>query len=478
MKMCTTGPKAKAYSPVTSDIVGSLQEIVGESGVLTDPHEVEGYSHDETSGLLAHPEIVLKPSSTQQVSQVLALAQKERVPVTPRGGGTGLSGGSVPLVGGIVLSLERMNRIREIDESNVMVVVEPGVITRTLHEEVERKGLFYPPDPASLDSCTIGGNLAVCAGGARAVKYGVTKDYVCGIEAVLPSGQIITLGGKLVKNVAGYDLMSLLVGSEGTLAIITQVTLRLLPLPRYRVDLLAPFDTLAASAQAASEIISKKVLPTAIEIMDHHCLSLAGQHLCKEIPFGKAAAHLLIGLDGNNREAIRRDYDMIADICLDTGAEDVLVAEDRRDQDRIWEARRCLHDAVERISPITHDLDLVVPRSRIATLLSTVYHHTTRYDLRAIAFGHAGDGNVHVLILKENLSEDEWQKRLAPLLDDLYATAVELGGSISGEHGVGCIKKRRLSLVCSVETIELMQKIKLAFDPNLILNPGKIFDMP
>ncbi len=397
------------YQKVNTGILRQLEGIVGPENVFLDAERMEPYTHDETVGLQAEPEVVVRATSAQQVSEVFKLANSERVPVTPRGAGYGLSGGAVAVEGGIVLSLEKMNRVLEIDHANLMVTVEPGLITGDLHRAVEDEGLFYPPDPASLDSCTIGGNIAEGAGGPRAVKYGITKDYVCGLEVVLPSGEIVQMGGKLVKDVTGYSLMQLLVGSEGTLAVVTKIILRLLPLPAYQVDLFVPFDDFQTAADAVSGMISRRIVPTAIEFMERDIVQACQRFLDKELPFADAQAQLLIKLDGNNKAALDENMETVADLCLDAGAQDVLVAADRPTSDRLWEARRAIIDALNFESPVNHMEDVVVPRAQIPALLRGVHELAERLDVRILSFGHAGDGNVHITALKDDLDDDAWE---------------------------------------------------------------------
>jgi glycolate oxidase len=463
------------YEPVTPEIVEALRAIAGSNDVLVDPERLEPYSHDETVGLRAMPEVVVRVTSTEQVSEVFKLAQRARVPVTPRGAGYGLSGGAVPLKGGIVLSLEKMNRIVEIDPHNLMVTVEPGVITGDLHRAVEAEGLFYPPDPASLDSCSIGGNVAEGAGGPRAVRYGTTRDYVCGLEAVLPSGQVITSGGKLVKNVTGYSLIHLLIGSEGTLAVVTKIVLRLLPLPRVQVDLLVPFDDFQAAADTVSAIVGQRILPTAIEFMEQDSVLAVERLLKKEVPYDDAAAHLLIQLDGNSQAAVDADFELVGDLCLDHGARDVLVAKDRPTRERLWEARRMIIDALNHESPVNHMEDVVVPRAEIHRLLKGIKGIAQQQGVRIVSFGHAGDGNVHVNVLKDDLPDGEWAALVPAVTEEIYHLALSLGGTLTGEHGIGATRRRYLPLALDGAQIELMRQIRAAFDPNHILNPGKIF---
>ncbi len=452
-----------------------LRGIVGGENVLVGEEALEPYTHDETVGLRANPEVVAKVTNAQQVSEVLKLAQRERIPVTPRGAGYGLSGGAVPVLGGIVLSTEKMNRILEIDARNLMVTVEPGVITGDIHRAVEAEGLFYPPDPASLDSCSIGGNIAEGAGGPRAVKYGTTKDYVCGLEAVLPSGEIISSGGKLVKNATGYSLIQLLIGSEGTLAVVTKIILRLLPLPKVQVDLLVPFDDFQAAADTVSDIIAHRILPTAIEFMERDSILAVERLLETTVPYDDAAAHLLIQLDGNTQQAVDADMEVVGDLCLEHGAREVLVAKDRPTRDRLWEARRMIIDSLNHESPVNHMEDVVVPRAEIHNLLQGIKRIAGRHGVRIISFGHAGDGNVHVNVLKDDLPDGQWEALVPAVTEEIYRLALSLGGTITGEHGIGATRRRYLPLALDDTQIGLMRGVRDLFDPNQILNPGKIF---
>jgi len=463
------------YNPVTPAAVESLCRIAGRASVLFDAEAIDRYSHDETVGLYHSPEVIVQASSTAQVSEVLRLAQRERIPVTPRGAGYGLSGGAVPLHGGIVLTTEKMNRILEIDRQNLMVVTQPGVITGDLHRAVEAEGLFYPPDPASLDSCTIGGNVASGAGGPRAVKYGTTRDYICGLEVVLPSGDSIRTGGKLVKNATGYSLTHLIAGSEGTLAVVTEITLRLVPLPPIQVDLLVPFDDFQAAADTVSDLISHRILPTCMEFMERDSILAAERLLKKTVPYDEAAAHLLFQLDGTCPEAVDAEMETVAGVCLQHGARDALVAKDRPTRDRLWEARRKILDAINNESPINHKEDVVVPRARIHLLLKGLREMALHHGVRIISFGHAGDGNVHVNVLRDGLSEEVWQQLVPVVTQEIFQLALSLGGTLTGEHGIGVTRRAYLPLALDVAQIDLMRHVRDAFDPNHILNPGKIF---
>jgi len=464
------------YKKIDNETLQQLSEILGDGYLLTPEDDLDAYAHDEVAEIWHLPEAVARVRSTEQVSQILKLAQEKRFPVTPRGAGQGLSGGAVPVFGGLVLSLEKMDRILEIDEENLMVSVEPGVITGNLHREVEAAGLFYPPDPASLDSCSIGGNIAENAGGPRAIKYGVTKDYVNGLQAVLPSGEIMELGAKVMKNVTGYNLIQLLTGSEGTLAVVTRILLRLLPQPEQRVDLLVPFDEFQAAGKSVSDIIKARIVPVALEFMERDSLLAVERLTEKEVPFREATAHLLITLDGNDKNQIDRDYERIGEICLENGAVDVLVADNPQMRDRLWGARKLIIEALQNLSPqhIMDTQDIVVPRTQLPELLPRIKEIGDRYQLPIINFGHAGDGNVHVNIIKD-VDEQLWQDQAPKAAAEIYRLAVSLGGMVTGEHGIGLTRRPFLSLGVDQAQIRMMRGIKENFDPNGILNPGKIF---
>jgi len=459
------------------DTIRRLEDIVGESHVLTTEDLLEKYSRDETIGLQAWPDVAVRVGSADEVSQVLRLAQEHAIPVTPRGLGTSLSGGAIPVRGGIVLSMERMDRLLEVDQDNLMAVVEPGLVTGELHRFVEEQGCFYPPDPASKDSCSIGGNVAEGSGGPRAVRYGTTKDYVCGVEAVLPGGEIMRTGGKVVKDVTGYNLTQLLTGSEGTLAVITRIILRLIPKPKIKIDLLAPFDDLSAAAKAVSAIIQRKIVPTAIEFMDNPAIRLAERYLKKKVVFDDAAAHLLIELDGNRKEEFQHALDVVGEITASFGASDLLVAEEPAAQNRLWEARRCIFEGANRIGGVYETMDVVAPRCCVADLVKKVEAIAEEFRLDPLCVGHAGDGNVHVLYFKrEDMENEEWARILPKASRSLYKAAIAMGGKITAEHGIGLTRKRYLSLDYTETQIHLLRGIKKSFDPKGILNPGKIFD--
>jgi glycolate oxidase len=465
------------YRPVDESIVRRLTEIAGPKAVFSDEDTLNIYSKDETIGLSHRPEIVVKPATPNEVLEIMRLANLENIPLTPRGKGTGLSGGAIPIYGGIVLSCERMEKILDIDHDNLMVVTEPGIITGELQKAVEAEGLFYPPDPASLASCSIGGNVAEGAGGSRAVKYGTTKDYVNGLEVVLPSGEMISTGGKVVKDVTGYNLTQLITGSEGTMAVVTRIILRLIPLPELRRDLLVPFPSIDQAAQTVSEIIRTRIVPTAIEFMERKSFELAESFTKRKLAFREAAAHLLITLDGNQQEGLEEDQSRVGEICEKNGALDILIANSTTARDRMWEGRKCLFEAANHFGSMYKSLDVVVPRSLIPTLIRKINEVSERYRIKAMSFGHAGDGNVHVLLFKGELTDEEWERRIDRLQRDLYKETIDLGGKITAEHGIGLLRKPFLSMNLDPCQIELLKGLKKAFDPKNILNPGKIFDL-
>lgn len=450
-----------------------MKGLLGEKITLV-PEALERYSRDETSHLEAKPEAVVLAESADDVSRLLGYCTRHGIPVTPRGLGTGVSGGALPVKGGIVLSLERMNRIVEIDNENRMAVVQPGVITGELHKAVEKQGLFYPPDPASLDSCSIGGNVLEGAGGPRAVKYGTTKDYVTGLEVVIPTGDVLRLGGKLRKNVTGYNLIGLVIASEGTLGVVTEVTLRLLPLPKVRTDLLVPFESYGKAARTIKEILKTGITPAVMEFMERRALEIVEEYLDSKLPLPGAGAYLVIGLDGADKESVEREYERVGEICLEEDALDVFVAETSDMKQRLWKARRSLHDALHHLSPEMEREDVVVPVARIEDLLEGVEAVRKTARVEIVAFGHAGDGNVHVNILRGTLDEATWQSEKKRVLEELFRLVIALGGTLSGEHGIGVVKKEYMPWVTSGAERELYKRLKQAFDPAGILNPGKI----
>ncbi|HVR44993.1 MAG TPA: FAD-linked oxidase C-terminal domain-containing protein, partial [Thermoanaerobaculia bacterium] len=461
------------YGRVTPEVVAELKEAVGEDSVVTDPDALRPFASDYTEDLVFMPDVAVLPRTTDEVQRMVRIADRHRIPLTPRAGGTGLSGGALPVLGGILFSCHRMNRILEIDRENLVGVVEPGVITQVFQEEVEKVGLFYPPDPASRGSCTLGGNVAENAGGPRAVKYGVTKDYVLGIEAVLPDGTLIKAGGKLYKDVTGYNLTQLLVGSEGTLAILTKLWMRLIPWPPHRKVLLAPFGSFEAAAKAVVNVFTKGVQPSACELMERDAVECAVRQLGKEWPHAEAAAHLLLEVDGHSMERVDEEAMLIGEACMEAGADDVLLADDERRMREIWSLRRSIGEAVRSVG-IYKEEDTVVPRSRIPELIAGVKEIAARYGLTTICYGHAGDGNIHCNIIK-TVDDETWNGVLPSAIREIFEHTAALGGQVSGEHGIGWVQREFLPITRGAAEIALMRKIKDQFDPRGILNPGKIF---
>ncbi len=456
------------------EIAEKLSHILGAGKVIIDREILETYSRDETSDLAAMPDILVRAGSVDDVSAALKACNDLGVPVIPRGAGTGVTGGAVPVRGGVILSMEKMNRIIEIDRENMVAVVEPGAVTRTVQEAALAEGLMYPPDPASLESCSIGGNVAENAGGPHAVKYGVTKDYILGMEIVLADGSVLVTGGKTVKNVTGYNLTGILVGSEGTLAVITKIFLRLIPAPLHTIDLLIPFPSLEEAVEAVYAILVNRIVPCAIEFMERDAIMLVGKFLDRDIHFPDAGAHLLIQINGNSEQALLDDAATIAAV-VSVDDEKIIIAQSQLQRERLWKARRSIREAIRAESPVFLAEDCVVPRSKIPEFLKELKSHFESRSLRSIMFGHAGDGNVHIDVLKGDLDYDRWKKMLPELKREIYKRAIRLGGTITGEHGVGYIRKNYLELALSRAEIELLKRIKKAFDPKGILNPDKIF---
>jgi glycolate oxidase len=462
------------YKKVDRQITDKLRAVVGAENIVTDPEALENYSHDETPLYSAMPEVVVKPTSTEQVAAVVRIAYESCIPITPRGGGTCLSAGAVPVHGGIVLSLEKMTRIIEIDKDNMMVVLETGIINEHLGKALAEHGLFFPPDPVSLDSCTIGGNIAECAGGPRAMKYGVTGNYITGMVAVLPDGSVLKMGGKLLKNVTGYDLMSLIVGSEGTLAIVTEATIRILPLPKVVVALLIPFVSVEDATNFAVDVLQTDIMPTTIEFMDGDVVRMVSKYLGREIPYMAANAHTIVEIDGSEENTVQAIYNRIGDIALKHGALDVLVGGGTRDKEKIWEPRKKIGDTLKTLTTNVAREDLVVPKKQIPRLIGMLKKCANKYDATVYAFGHLGDGNIHadVSIGKTkqlNAAEIDKMRR------EIYEITISLGGTITAEHGIGLSKIPYIGMALDERQIELMRKIKAVFDPKNIMNPGKMF---
>jgi glycolate oxidase len=463
------------YGRVDDALIAALEGALGAEHVLTDPDTLGRHSRDETEDLVYPPEVVARPRTAQEVSALLRIAGERRVPVTPAGGRTGLSGGALCLEGGVALSLDRMQTIRAIDEESFFCVTEPGVVTETLQDAVEARGLFYPPDPASRGSCTIGGNIAENAGGPRAVKYGVTEDWVRGLEVVLPTGEILRTGGKLLKDVTGYNLTKLIVGSEGTLAVVTEATLRLMVLPKHFRTALVPFPTLDAAARTVPAVFRAGLSPCAIEFMERAAVDAADAQLGTHTARGGAEAFLLVELDGNDEASLDAELMRLGELCLEHGAEDVWLAEGPAKRRELWRVRRAMGEAVKQLSTYREE-DTVVPRARLPEAIRGVREITARHGVRAICYGHAGDGNIHVNVLRGDMEPARWRERSPVISRDIFRFIIGLGGTISGEHGIGCVQRANLPLAVPPAGIALYQRLKQAFDPRGILNPGKIFE--
>ena len=457
---------------IPSELIAELERRLAPDEWTTEMEQREIHGRDETEDLRFLPDLVVRPRSLDGVVRTLELAHQFRVPVTPRGGGTGLSGGALPVHGGIVLSTDRLNRIRKIDRQDMVAVVEPGVITQTLQEEVESLGLYYPPDPASRGSCTIGGNLAENAGGPHAVKYGVTADYVMGLRAVLADGTLVNCGGACRKDVAGYDLTHLFVGSEGTLAVIVEATLRLIPKPSRRELFLAPFPTLRAGLDGVLKVLAK-LTPSACEFLERAAVAAAAEHLQRPMPFPDAAAFVLMEVDGHSDAEVETQMLAAAELLEEAGAGEVAVAMTDREKEDLWALRRAAGEAVKALS-IYKEEDCAVPRSRIVDLVTGVKEVADRHGITTICYGHAGDGNIHVNVLRMGMDNRTWLEVLPNVIEEIFTLTVGLGGTITGEHGVGWTQRRYLPIQFSPAELNLLRAVKRALDPVGILNPDKV----
>ena len=463
------------YSKVTTEHISSFQNIIGKDHVFYDEETIKHYAHDETEDLRFPPEVILKPRTAEEISEILKVCNKENIPVTPRGAGTGLSGGALPVYGGVILAMERFNSIIMIDERNLQATVEPGVINQVFQEAVISKGLFYPPDPASKGSCFLGGNLAENSGGPKAVKYGVTKDYVLNLEVVLPTGEIIWTGANVLKNSTGYNLTQLIVGSEGTLGIITKIIFRLIPYPTQTLLMLVPFSSAEKACEAVSAVFRAGITPSAMEFMERDAIDFVLKFIEVNIEIKEnIKAHLLIEVDGNDLDVLMKDCEKISEVMYGFECDEILFAETSAQKENLWKMRRRVGEAV-RSHTIYKEEDTVVPRAELYVLLKGVKEIGTKYGFRSVCYGHAGDGNLHLNIIKENLSEEEWNIKLPLGIREIFELCFKLGGTISGEHGIGWVQKGYMDIVFDNKQLELMKGIKKLFDPNNILNPGKIF---
>jgi len=454
----------------------AFRKIVGEQYVLADDESKQTYGRDETENLLFPPELVIKPRTAEEISAILRICNKDGIPVTPRGAGTGLSGGALPHLGGVLLSTERMNSILQIDERNLQVTTEPGVITEVLQNAVKEKKLFYPPDPSSRGSCFIGGNIAENSGGPKAVKYGVVKDYVLNLEVVLPGGDIIWTGSNVLKNSTGYNLTQLMVGSEGTLGIVTKIVLKLIPLPQHDLLMLVPFRNLEQAGEAVSEIFRAGFVPSAMELMEIDALQIVSKMVdSTAVPVtDDTAAHLIIEVDGNNPDVLLAEMEAIGNLLSQYDIGEIYFADDAQQKAELWKLRRRVAEAVKMIG-YTIEEDTVVPRAELPALIKGVKDLGRRHQFDVVCYGHAGDGNLHIRIRKEGIPNSYGNAEMNAVLRELFVLVHELGGTISGEHGIGLIQKNYMDIVFRDANLQLMRQIKKAFDPNNILNAGKIF---
>ena len=461
------------YNPLTAELVKELETIVGAKNVTIDPEKMETYSHDEeTDPRYQHmPEAVVFPENAQQIAKIMKLANRALVPVVARGGGTGLAAAAVPLFGGIVVSTERMNQVLEINEDAMYMVVQPGVRTDDVQKAAKEKGLFYAGDPCSGDSCVIGGNVATNAGGNRAIKYGTTRHQVYAIEVVTPLGKIVQLGGRLEKSTTGYSLDHLVMGAEGTLGIITEITLKLKPMPNNVIDLLAIFPTIDQAIGIVTKVIKAGITPTCVEFMDNGTVKSVEHFLKTKQPHSDVGNYIIIQVEGQSDEDLEDKSVLLDELCMQNGALEVLVA----DPAKIWHARKSFLEAAREESLIQSKEDMVVPVNQIANLMHQAAEISTRYGLAARIASHAGDGNVHFHVLKGNLSDEKWDETLKLFQKEVYTLVYKLGGKLSGEHGIGYNRRQLMEEYTNPEELEMMRAIKKALDPNLILNPGKIF---
>ena len=467
-----------ATHQITPAIIDQFKEIVGDIFLLTDAESVNKYGRDETENLFYAPDVIVKPKTPQEISALLKICNQHSIPVTPRGAGTGLTGGALPNFGGLVISMERFNSILEIDERNLQVTTEPGVITEVLQNTVKEKGLFYPPDPASKGSCFIGGNISENSGGPKAVKYGVVKDYVLNLEVVLPTGEIIWTGSNVLKNATGYNITQLIVGSEGTLGIVTKIVLRLIPHPKFDLLLLAPFNSLEKASEAVSAIFRAGITPSAMELMEIESIKLASK-MCEStaIPItDDLAAHLIIEVDGNNLDVLMNEMEAISEVLSNFEVGELYFADDAQQKNELWKIRRKANEASV-AAGYTIEEDTGVPRAELPKLITGVKALGEENGFKVVCYGHAGDGNLHIRINHPTIKKSFESEEMKNILTALFELVKKLGGTISGEHGIGLIQKSYMPVMFDKVTLELMIGIKKTFDPNNILNPGKIFNL-
>ena len=463
-------------SIIAAEIINEFKSIVGEDYVLYDGETLDKYAHDETENLYYLPDVVIKPRTPQEISAIMKICNAKKIPVTPRGAGTGLSGGALPHLGGVVIAMERFNSILEIDERNLQVTTEPGVITEVLQTTVKEKGLFYPPDPASRGSCFIGGNISENSGGPKAVKYGVVRDYVLNLEMVLPTGEIIWTGANVLKNSTGYNFTQLVVGSEGTLGIVTKIVLRLIPHPKYDLLMLVPFKKIEQASEAVSAIFRAGFVPSAMELIEINSLKITSQFVdSTAVPItDDTEAHLIIEVDGNNMDVLMGEMESISGMLAQYDIGEIYFADDAQQKAELWKVRRKVAEAVKLVG-YTIEEDAVVPRAELPALIHGVKELGKQHNFDVVCYGHAGDGNLHIRIRKEGSPNSFGDAEMTKSLRALFELVKKLGGTISGEHGIGLIQKSYMDIMFDERHLELMRQIKRVFDPNNILNADKIF---
>lgn len=465
-----------SYNKVSKENIDYFASFLQESNMIVAGAKLEDYSHDYTEDLRYFPEIVLKPVNTQDVSKIVSYCNENKIPVTPCGARTGLSGGSLPVCGGIAMSMERFTSIIEIDERNLQATVEPGVINQVFKDAVSEKGLYYPPDPASKGSSFLGGNLAENSGGPKALKYGVTKDYVLNLELVLPTGEIIWTGANVLKNSTGYNLTQLMIGSEGTLGVITKIVFRLIPHPTQDVTMLVPFKSTEKACEAVSAVFRAGITPSALEFMEREAIDWAIKFADESLTIDdEIKAHLLVEVDGNDMDVVFKDCEKIAEVMEGFDCSEILFADTAQQKNQLWSLRRSVGEAVKSHS-IYKEEDTVVPRAELPKLLSGVKVIGEKFGFNSVCYGHAGDGNLHINIIKGDMSDDDWNNKLNLGIREIFELTVSLGGTLSGEHGIGWVQKQFMDIAFSEKNIEIQKGIKRLFDPNNILNPDKMFN--
>lgn len=463
---------------LSTEIIAQFRSIVGENYISVDPEVLKENGKDQTEHLLYLPDIVLRPASAKEISEIFKICNQYEIPVTPRGGGTGLSGGALPHLGGVVIATDRLNKILEIDQRNLQVITEPGVITEVLQEAVKEVGLFYPPDPSSKGSCFIGGNISENSGGPKAVKYGVVKDYVLNLEIVLPNGDIIWTGANVLKNSTGYNLTQLVVGSEGTLGIVTKIVLKLIPLPKYDLLMLVPFKSLERAGEAVSAIFRAGFVPSALELVEKEALKITANFVDSSVvPVADDdEAHLIIEVDGNHLDTLMQEMEAIGTLLSEYEIGEIYFADDNQQKNELWKLRRRAAEAVK-ANGYTIEEDTVVPRAELPALITGVKAIGDKYDFKVVCYGHAGDGNLHIRIKKEGIANSNDDPSIIQGIKEIFQLTHNLGGTISGEHGIGLLQKTYIDIVFNQTQLELMRGIKKTFDPKNILNAGKIFDL-